>query len=105
MTADEAYCHVKASGESHSSRCVIADKTVTMLDVVKPDSKNEQIPSVEQGKVAFVAKRLFLGFKAGVLEVLQLKPEGKKQMDALSFAAGIQGIKKTGADWQELYVE
>ena len=50
--------------------------------------------------VAFVAKRLFLGFSEGILEILELKPDGKSTMDARSFAAGIQGIKKDGADWR-----
>ena len=56
--------------------------------------------SLEEGRVAFVAKRLFLGFSEGILEILELKPDGKSTMDARSFAAGIQGIKKYGADWR-----
>ena len=54
---------------------------------------------IEAGEVRFVGKRLFLGAADGALEVLALKPDGKKSMDARAFAAGVQGIKAGGCTW------
>ena len=54
---------------------------------------------LEPGQAVYRAKRLLLGCADGTVEVLTLKPDGKKSMDAQAFAAGIQNIKKTGAMW------
>ena len=96
----EALRRVQASSASHPSKCVIAGKTVTLISARMYDEASQGLSlNLEQGRVAFVAKRLFIGFEEGILEVLTLKPDGKKVMDAQSFAQGIQGIKKEGADW------
>lgn len=52
--------------------------------------------------VRFSGKRLFLGLSDGPIEVLALKPDGKKSMDARAFAAGIQGIKAGGCTWERI---
>ena len=44
----------------------------------------------------------FLGLSDGPIEVLALKPDGKKSMDARAFAAGIQGIKAGGCTWERI---
>ncbi len=59
--------------------------------------------SVARGEVAFAAKRLFLGCNDSILEVVTVKPDGKKPMEAKAFAAGIQGIKQGGIEWQEIH--
>ena len=100
LTCLEALRRVQASSASHPSKCVIAGKTVTFINARMYDEASQGLSlNLEQGRVAFVAKRLFIGFTEGILEVLTLKPDGKKVMDAQSFAQGIQGIKKEGADW------
>ena len=33
----------------------------------------------------------------------RVKPDGKKPMEAKAFAAGIQGIKQGGIEWQEIH--
>ena len=100
LTCLEALHRVQASSASHPSKCTIAGKTVTLISAHMYDETSQGLSlNLEQGRVAFVAKRLFIGFEEGILEVLTLKPDGKKVMDAQSFAQGIQGIKKEGADW------
>lgn len=101
LTCLEALRRVQASSASHPSKCAIAGKTVTLISARIYDEASQGLSlNLEQGRVAFVAKRLFIGFEEGILEVLSLKPDGKKVMDAQSFAQGIQGIKKEGADWR-----
>lgn len=95
----------RAAGSSHPCRCVIAGKPVTLLEAIKVDLNNSPCTSLAPGNVAFVAKRLFMGCADGVVEVLRVKPDGKKELDASAFAAGIQGIKKNGAQWSSIHGE
>lgn len=88
---------VLASSEGHACRCVIAGKSVTLERV---ECIEGEAPSVGPGKAVFSSKRLFIGCSDGVVEVFSLKPDGKKSMDALSFASGIQGIKQGNIDWR-----
>lgn len=101
LSAVEAERRVRAASESHPSRCVIAGKPLALQGVaLAPQFKEDPLP---QGQVRFQAKRLYLGMNDAqqVIEVTAVKPDGKKPMDAKAFAAGIQGIKQGGIDWQE----
>ena len=51
------------------------------------------------GEAALVSKKLVIGASDGAIELVQVKPDGKKSMDGRSFAAGIQGIKGTRVEW------
>lgn len=95
---------VCASSDAHPSRCVLAERTVSLLRaaVASDGSSRELCAGIASGEVRFVAKRLFLGVADGAVEVFALKPDGKKEMDARSFAAGIQGIKRGGYTWRAL---
>jgi methionyl-tRNA formyltransferase len=44
--------------------------------------------------VTFINKQLVLTTADGALEVLTLKPDGKKEMPAAAFAAGIRELQK-----------
>ena len=92
---------VLASSEAHPARAVIAGRSATVERVALPDDERAAglCDGLEQGVVRFAAKRLFLGTGDGAVEVLSLKPDGKKSMDARAFAAGIQGIKAGGCTW------
>lgn len=97
--------HVQASGVQHPSKCSIAGKGVTVLSAValsQDDSCFEAASGLAQGKVLFAQKRLFLGCADGVFEILEIKPDGKKEMDARSFAAGVQNIKSGEIEWETL---
>lgn len=92
---------VLASSEAHPARAVIAGRSATVERVALPDDERAAAlcDGLEQGAVRFAAKRLFLGTGDGAVEVLSLKPDGKKYMDARAFAAGVQGIKAGGCTW------
>lgn len=92
---------VLASSEAHPARAVIAGRSATVERVALPDDERAAAlcDGLEQGTVRFAAKRLFLGTGDGAVEVLSLKPDGKKSMDARAFAAGVQGIKAGGCTW------
>lgn len=95
LSTSDALRRVQASSDSHPSRSMVADKGVTVIaSCAAPDI------SLQRGSVAFVAKKLYLGLCDGAMEVLQVKPDGKKPMDAKAFAAGIQGIKQGNVEWQ-----
>lgn len=96
LSCTEAARRVRASGESHASRCVVAGRRVTLL-AARPARKACVVPS---GAVRFVGKRLFLGCADGALEAIEVKPDGKKPMAAAAFAAGVQGIKNNTIEWQ-----
>ena len=59
----------------------------------------QAIEQIEAGQVLFVAKRLYLGFSDGALELMCVHPSGKKQMRARDFAAGLQGVKRGEVRW------
>ena len=92
---------VQASGEAHPSRCVIGGKGVTVLSACVPnetDAAAEDLALIVQGQARFVRKKLFLGCEDGPLEILEVKPDGKKAMEAKAFAAGLQQLK-AGVEW------
>ena len=101
-TAVAADRKVRASSDAHPCKCQIADKQVALLSACAYDSVDCLPDGLEPGRVAFTCKRLFLGCAEGILEVLTLKPQGKKEMDAKSFAAGIQNIKNETKYWRTL---
>ncbi|MBM6785029.1 methionyl-tRNA formyltransferase [Collinsella tanakaei] len=87
---------VLASSDAAPARCVVAGKPVRVLMAAdaRPDA-----PRVEEGSFAVASKRVFIGCSDGVLEILSVKPDGKRAMDAQAWAAGLQG--KQGA-WETL---
>ena len=90
---------VQASTEAHAARCSIAGRGVTVLESRLAD---DGAVTVDQGFVAFVSKRLYLGCSDGALELLTVKPDGKREMDAAAFAAGVQGIKQGTMTWEAI---
>ncbi len=105
QTAFEVQRCIQASETHHPAKARIANKIVTLEKSHRIDpsayEKDEVFASLllESGRVAYQSKRLLLGCADGVVEILTLKPDGKKSMDAQSFAAGIQNIKQTGSTW------
>lgn len=92
---------VQASSLAHPSRCVLAGKHVTVLSACVPELDEaiaSRLEGLSSGEALFAGKRLFVACADGVLELLALKPDGKKDMDAKAFAAGAQALRE-GALW------
>ena len=102
MCANEALLKIRASSENHPAKCSIGGKDVTVVSAALADSgadAPQAIEQIEAGQVLFVAKRLYLGFSDGALELMCVHPSGKKQMSARDFAAGLQGVKRGEVRW------
>lgn len=96
---------IQASGPAHPSRCAIGGRKVTLIAaraLREDDSVAPDVRDMEAGSVRLRAKRLFLGCSDGVFEVLDVKPDGKKEMPAAAFASGIQGIKADDVTWERI---
>ncbi len=105
LTCTENLRHVQASGTQHPAKCSLAGKGATIVKaraLAADDSVVEQLAGISQGHVAFAQKRLFLGCADGAFEIEEIKPDGKKAMDAKSFAAGIQNIKSGEIEWENI---
>lgn len=103
LETDVLLRRVQAAGSSHPCRCVIAGKPLSLLRAAAVSIDEVPGSLLEPGQVCFAAKRLFLGCTEGVVEVISVKPDGKKAMAASAFAAGIQGIKQLGSMWQGIH--
>lgn len=75
---------VLASSDAAPARCLIADKPVRLMRV----AFSNEPPILPEGAFEIEGKRLFLGCAEGALEVLSLKPDGKRDMDAAAWCAG-----------------
>lgn len=86
---------VLASSDAAPARCELAGKPARVLQAI------EAADGVRPGTGEFVieGKRLFLGCSDGAFEVASLKPDGKREMDAMAWAAGQR--ERTGG-WSQL---
>ena len=101
LTVNQNYARVRASGDAHPARTVIAGREVTVERAHPADSAYaETLPSeCEAGTAFFVAKRLFLACRDGFLEVERLKPSGKASMEGKAFCAGVLNFKREPKPW------
>lgn len=81
---------VQASSDAQPARTSIAGRGVRVMRAQALAAAPEGV-SLSSGEVAVFQKRLFLGCAEGVLEILEVKPDGKRQMAARDFVAGLQG--------------
>lgn len=94
-TAHENALRVRAASDAAPARCVVAGKPVRALRAqVAPDA-----PRVAPSAFEVRGKRVFLGCADGALELLEVKPDGKRAMDASAWAAGLR--ERAGA-WERL---
>lgn len=87
---------IQASNNAHPAKCVIGNRVVAVLEAKLVDK------NLEESKVLFQDKKLYLGFSDGCLEILTLKPDGKNIMQATAFAAGIQNIRSGEIEWKKM---
>lgn len=97
----EACAKVRASDDAHPAHVILAGRNA-IIEKAWPatdDRARAIAASLLAGQAVFREKRLILMANDAPFEVGELKPEGKKSMDARAFAAGIQGVKKETLTW------
>lgn len=82
-SAEQLEREIRAFTEWPKSRTTIANK-----DVVIMSAKVVDLQMGELGKIARLDKRLLIQTASGCLEIVSLKPAGKKEMTAAAFLAG-----------------
>lgn len=87
---------VLASSDAAPARCVAAGKPVRIMRAVAADGDASMCAA---GELVCQSKRIYFGCSDGVLEVTSVKPDGKRQMDASAWAAGLHG---DGLTWGKL---
>ena len=95
-SAEENVRRVLASGEAHPSRISLAGSDAAVLaaacagddESVCSASGIGSMPETAPGSIVATKKRLFLRAQDGWMEVMGLKPSGKKAMDARAYLAG-----------------
>ena len=87
---------VLASSDAAPARCIAAGKPVRIMRAVAADGDASMCAA---GELVCQSKRIYIGCSDGVLEVTSVKPDGKRQMDASAWAAGVHG---DGLTWGKL---
>ena len=95
--ADDARANalrVQASGDTAPARCVVAGRGVRVCAARVATGQDHVAPG------AAVARRgrVWLGCADGAIEVLRVKPDGKREMEANAWAAGLRG---DGLTWEQ----
>ena len=91
---------VRASSGSHPARLQVEGRRMSVERAVLPEAVS--LPGgtdLEPGEAAVVAKRLVIGAADGIVELAQVKPDGKKSMEGRAFAAGLQGARGARMKW------
>lgn len=78
---------VLASSDAAPARCIVAGKAARIV-LAQEAPAPSSISKLDSGAFAIHDKRLYMGCSDGIIEVLELKPDGKRAMDAASWAAG-----------------
>ncbi|MBM6774822.1 methionyl-tRNA formyltransferase [Olsenella profusa] len=84
---------VQASGDTAPARCVVAGRGVRVCAVRPADGEKD----LAAGAVLAAHGRVLLGCVEGALELVRVKPDGKREMDASAWAAGLRG---EGLTWE-----
>ena len=101
LDANHNMCRIQASSDAAPARCIICDKSLRVMKahVISESEKNEMpFAMPKAGAVSIEQKKLLLGCESGsVLEVLELKPDGKRSMHSKEF---IPGLKSQELIWK-----
>lgn len=79
---------VLASSDAAPARCIAAGKPVRIMRAAAADGDASMCAA---GELVCQSKRIYIGCSDGALEVTSVKPDGKRQMDASAWAAGLHG--------------
>lgn len=86
LTSREFLRRVQASSRRAPSRCVVCGKTITVVKAHPADL------TIEQGSVLLEKKHIYLGLKGRAVELDVVKPESKREMQALQWIAGLHQV-------------
>ena len=90
LSAEDALRRVRASSASAPARCMVCGRGVAVLAAGPAED------ALAAGEVALGKKRIALGCADGAIELATVKPEGKREMPASAWAAGLQGCAQRG---------
>ena len=76
---------VMASSDAAPARCVVAGRPARVMRAATCDAA---APKAAEGSLVITSGRVFLGCADGAFELTSIKPVGKREMDAKSWAAG-----------------
>ncbi len=93
FSASKAKRYVQGSLDAAPVRVNLLGRGVRLMKCALSDK------SLNPGDVLVEGGRLYLGFVDGTVEVLEIKPDGKRVMDAKSFSAGIHDVT---SGWESL---
>lgn len=79
---------VQASLDAAPARAIVGGRGVRVLEASVVDAGAKQ---VAQGSVLVQKGHVYLGCADGTIEVLRVKPDGKKEMAASAWASGLRG--------------
>lgn len=79
---------VLASSDAAPARCIAAGKPVRIMRAVAADGDASMCAA---GELVCQSKRIYIGCSDGALQITSVKPDGKRQMDASAWAAGLHG--------------
>lgn len=97
----ENVARVRASSSHASARAVICGRPLAVTRAIIPSELGPRAAIPAPGQAVASGKRLLLGAEGGMFEILAVKPDGKKEMDAPSFLAGVHASLKSGeASWE-----
>ena len=90
LSANDALRRVRASSASAPARCMVCGRGVAVLAAGPAED------ALVAGEVALGKKRIALGCADGAIELAMVKPEGKREMPAAAWVAGLQGCAQRG---------
>ena len=93
---DQVYNLIRACNPAPGAWCELAGTKVSLFDCRKHPVRTFGTVRGKPGEVAQITdKSIFINAQGGMIEVLRLKPEGGKKMEAGEFARS-QGLKVAG---------
>ncbi len=94
---------VQASSPAHPCRCVIGGRKVTVVRVARETSRLvREDMGLAPGRIKLFHKKLYIATADQPVELVEVKPDGKKAMAGRDFAAGIQNVKSGEITWESI---
>lgn len=84
---------VQASSDAAPARLVVCGRSIRTLEAQACDSSD----ALATGDVCVTHGRLLLGCSDGAIELLRVRPDGKREMEASAFVAGLHATEPTWA--------